>query len=235
MADPPPPPPQEQNPNSRPNQNSQPPPTPVKPMPMPKPMGSRYRPEEPNRRALCACIATVLLLAGLVILVLWLVYRPTKPHFDVVGAAVYGLNAKAPPLMTTSMQFTIIITNPNRRVAIYFDTLNVYVSYRNDPITTPMALPPLYMEVHSSVSLSPMLGGSPVPVSPDVSNGLATDEAYGVVGVSVIMQGKLRWKTGGIKTGHYGIYVKCDVMMSLKKGVSGQVPLTGAPACYVDV
>ncbi|KAK4268941.1 hypothetical protein QN277_022165 [Acacia crassicarpa] len=219
------------NPNVRQNQNYQPPPTPVKPMPM----GPRYMPDEPNRRGLCACITIVLLLVGLLILVLWLVYRPTKPHFGVISAAVYGLNATAPPLMTTSMQFTIVITNPNRRVAIYFDTLDAYVSYRSHPITTPVALPALYMEEHSSVSVSPMIGGSPVPVSPDVSNGLAMDEAYGVLGVSVIMQGRLRWKAGAIRTGHYGIFVKCDVMMSFKKGVSGQVPLTGAPACYVDV
>ncbi|XP_054781683.1 NDR1/HIN1-like protein 12 [Prosopis cineraria] len=227
-------PPPRERPNLRQNQNYQPPPTPVKPMSKPTDSSS-YRPDEPNRRALCTCITTVVLLVGLLIFVLWLIYRPSKPHFAVVSAAVYGLNATTPPLMSTSMQFTIVIQNPNRRVAIYFDTLNAYVSYRSHPITTPVAFPALYMEEHSSVSLSPMIGGSPVPVSPDVSNGLAMDEAYGVVGVSVIMQGRLRWKTGAIRTGHYGIYVKCDVMMSLKKGVTGQVPLTGAPACYVDI
>lgn len=238
--------PHRENPNNfHQNQNYQPPPTPIKPrprirpgpmpMPMPKPNGPRYSSDEPNRRAYCTCITITILLLGLTILVLWLVYRPTKPRFAVVGAAVYGLNATTPPLMTASMQFTIAILNPNRRVAIYFDTLNAYVAYRGHPITTPAALPAIFMEERSSVQLSPMFGGSPVPVSPDVTNGLAMDEAYGVVGVSLIMQGRLRWKTGAIRTSHYGIYVKCDVMMTFKKGVSGQVPLNGAPSCYVDV
>lgn len=196
--------------------------------------GSRYYPDE-SRRALCTCITTVILLVGLLILVLWLVYRPAKPHFMVVGAAVYGLNATAPPLMSTTMQFTIVIRNPNRRVAIYFDTLSAFVSYRNQPITPQVALPPLYLEEHSSVSLSPVIGGSPVPVSVEVSNGFVVDEAYGVVGVKLIMQGRLRWKTGAVRTAHYGMYVRCDVMMGLKKGFSGQVPLLGAPNCNVDI
>lgn len=85
------------------------------------------------------------------------------------------------------------------------------------------------------VSMSPVIGGAPVPVSPDVSNGLVMDEAYGVVGMKLIIQGKLRWKTGAVRTAHYGIYVKCDLMMGLKKGFSGQVPLLGAPVCGVDI
>lgn len=74
-----------------------------------------------------------------------------------------------------------------------------------------------------------------MPVSVEVSNGLVADEAYGVVGLKLVFLGRLRWKTGAIRTAHYGLYVKCDILMGLKKGFVGQVPLLGAPACDVDV
>lgn len=85
--------------------------------------------------------------------------------------------------------------------------------------------------------MSPVLGGGQaVPVAVEVVNGLAVDEAYGVVGLRVVLLGRLRWKTGVVKTGHYGIYVKCDVLVGLKKGIVGQVPLLGSPVrCKVDI
>lgn len=73
-----------------------------------------------------------------------------------------------------------------------------------------------------------------MPVSPDVSNGLVMDETYGAVGVKLAFLGRLRWKTGDIKSAHYWLYVKCDLLLGLKKGVVGQVPILGSPVCEVD-
>ncbi|RDY07131.1 NDR1/HIN1-like protein 12, partial [Mucuna pruriens] len=186
------------------------------------------------KREHCICITVFLLLLGIIILILWLAYHPSKPRFTVTSAAVYGLNATSPPLMSISMQFNVLIRNPNKRVSIYFDRLSAYVSYRNQPITPHVVLPPLFLEKHSAVALSPEIGGVPVPVTEDVSNGLALDETYGVVGVKLVLLGRLRWKAGEINSAHYGLYVKCDILMALRKGFVGQVPLLGAPLCDVD-
>ncbi|KAF4366487.1 hypothetical protein CsatB_010767 [Cannabis sativa] len=196
------------------------------------------------RRALCSCISVFLLLAGVTALTLWLVYRPYKPQFRVVGAAIYQLNTTSttssqmqqPPLVTTTMQFTIVTRNPNRRVSIYYDRLTAFLMYRNQAITPQVSLPPLYHARKSTVALSPVLGGGQeVPVSVEVLNGLAVDEGYGVLGLRVVLLGRLRWKAGAIKTAHYGVYVKCDVLVGFKKGVMGQVPLLTANACKVDI
>ncbi|KAF5743875.1 hypothetical protein HS088_TW08G00463 [Tripterygium wilfordii] len=187
-------------------------------------------------RALCALLSIFILLAGLTALTVWLVYRPQKPHFTVVAAAVYDLNVTSPPFISTSMQFTLVTRNPNKRVSIYYDKLTSYVSYKNQMITQPVLLPPLFHNKKSTVALSPVMGGPGVPVSSHVLNGLTMDEANGVVGLRVVIQGKLRWKAGAIKTGRYGVYVKCDVWVGLKRGfVGGQVPLLGTPLCTVDI
>ncbi|XP_050249539.1 NDR1/HIN1-like protein 12 [Quercus robur] len=188
------------------------------------------------RRALCTCITIFLLLIGVTALTLWLVYRPHKPQFKVVGAAVYEFNMSTPPLISTTMQFTVITRNPNKRVSVYYDKLSTFVSYKNVPITPLVMLPPLYHRKHSTVAVSPVVGGTAVPVSLDVANGLVMDTAYGVVGLRLVFFGRLRWKAGAIKTEHYRVYVKCDVLVGLKKGFVGQVPLLGAtPGCKVDI
>ncbi|XP_057974940.1 NDR1/HIN1-like protein 12 [Malania oleifera] len=196
--------------------------------------GSGYSPPTLGR-GVCTFFTIFLLLAGVTALTVWLVYRPHRPQFIVVGAAVYALNTSAPPMISATMQFTILTRNPNRRVSIYYDRLSAFVSYRNQAITPSAALPPLYHRRHCTVSLSPVLGGSAVPISAEVANGLAVDQAYGVVGLRVALLGSLRWKAGAIKTAHYGVYVRCDVLVGLKPGLVGPVPLLGAPGCAVDV
>ena len=74
-----------------------------------------------------------------------------------------------------------------------------------------------------------------VPVSMEVANGLLMDEAYGVMGLRVVLLGRLKYKAGAIWSAHYGVYVKCDVLVGLKKGVAGQVPMLGSPQCDVDI
>ncbi|KAJ4950536.1 hypothetical protein NE237_027368 [Protea cynaroides] len=187
------------------------------------------------RRLLCTSVAVLLIMAGVTALIVWLVYRPHKPRFSVVGAAIYDLNISSPPIISTTMQFTIVTRNPNRRVSIYYDRLSAFVSYRNQEITLQAVLPPLFHERHSTVALSPILGGGTVPVSMEVMNGLVTDEAYGVVGLRLVLLGRLRWKAGPFRSGHYGVYVKCDMLVGLKKGFVGQVPLLGSPDCSVDI
>lgn len=186
-------------------------------------------------RAICTFLITFLVLAGITALIVWLVYRPHKPKFRVVSAAIFDLNITSPPFLSTTMQFTLTTRNSNKRVSFFYDQLSAFVSYRNQAITPPVMLPPLYHETKSTVALSPVLGGgASVPVSPEVSNGLAMEEAYGVVALRLVLVGKLRYKAGTIRTARYGVYVKCDMLIGLKKGFVGQVPLLPAPGCKVD-
>ncbi|XP_073028751.1 NDR1/HIN1-like protein 12 [Primulina eburnea] len=188
---------------------------------------------------ICSFIAVVIVLAGITVLTVWLVYRPRKPKFSVVSAAVYELNATSSPFMSTAMQFTVVIRNPNKRLSIFYDQFSAFVSYKNQAITPQVTLPPLFQEPKSTVALSPVLGGAQVPVAAEVVGALSMDEAYGVVGLSLVLTGKLEYNAGTIikSTGHYRVYVRCDFFVGLKKGFSRPMPLIGSNylLCRVDV
>ncbi|XP_043700481.1 NDR1/HIN1-like protein 1 [Telopea speciosissima] len=191
-----------------------------------------------SRRCIWTFLSVFLFLAGVTALTVWLVYRPHKPHFAVVGASIYNLNMSTPSFISTNMQFTIVIHNPNSRVSIYYDRLSAYVSYHNQAITPAVRLPPLFQERHSTAVVSPILGGGgggDVPVSTDTTNGLVVDESYGVVALRLVLLGEIRWKAGVFRSRRYGIYVKCEMLVGFKEGCAGQVPLLGPPACNVDV
>ncbi|KAE8697203.1 metal tolerance protein 1-like isoform X1 [Hibiscus syriacus] len=135
------------------------------------------------------CLFISFLFLGVTALTLWLIYRPHKPRFTVVSAAIYQLNATSQPFISTSMQFTIVTRNPNRRVSILYDKLQAYVLYKNQQITPPLDLPPLFHETKTTVAFSPVLGSATVPASAEVVNGLMMDETYGVVALRVVVLG----------------------------------------------
>lgn len=193
-----------------------------------------YSPRSPAK-TLCTFLLILLILAGLLVLIAWLVYRPHKPNFTLVGAAIYELNVTTPPYMSTAMQFTVLARNPNRRVRLDYDQFSALVYYKGQAITPPVMLPPLFQETKSTVVLSPVLRGASVPVSVEVANGLLIDEAYGVVALRLLLVGKMRYKAGIVKTKHNGFYVKCDMLVGFKKGFVGQVPLLGSTDCQVDL
>lgn len=208
---------------------------PAPPPPRRYPRNGGHPPPRDPRRALCTFIVIVLLLIGITALTLWLVYRPHHPKFRVVSAAMYQLNTSSPPFISASMQFTVATRNPNKRVSLFYDPLSAYVSYKGIAITQPVILPPLFQDTKSTVALSPLLGGAPVAVEAEVGNALEMDEGYGVVGLRLVLTGKLRYKAGAIKSGRHGVYVACDLLVSLKRGFVGQLPLLGSPPCKVYV
>ncbi|GMH00365.1 hypothetical protein Nepgr_002204 [Nepenthes gracilis] len=188
------------------------------------------------RRGILAFITTFLLLATITALVVWLIYRPEKPNFTVVGVAIYTLNTTAPPFIETSMQFNLLARNPNRRVSLFYYHLSATVHYRDQAITPPVQLPPLVQERHSTVFLSPVVGGGMIPVSAEVMEGVAADVGYGAMGLSLVMVGRMRYKAGAIRTGFHGVSVVCDLLVGLKTGNDWQVlPLLGNPDCSVDI
>lgn len=203
-------------------------------------MLERYGPSNPLARRFCCGLILLLILCGVIALILYLVYRPFKPQFSVLNAAVFQLSnatsASPATAVSTSMQFTISIRNPNDRATIHYDRLSAYVLYRDQAITPPVDLPPLFQEEDSTVAVSPVLGGQVVPVSAEVAAGLMTDENYGVLGMRLVMLGRLKYKSGPFKSQWYGLYVRCDLLLGIKKGVAGQVPLLGGnPDCDTSI
>ncbi|GMP99100.1 hypothetical protein CsSME_00046717 [Camellia sinensis var. sinensis] len=162
-----------------------------------------------------------------IILLIYLILRPTKPHFTLLSTTIYAFNVTTTPtnLLTSTFQVTLSSTNPNSRIGIYYDKLDVYAG-------------------HEDVSVwSPFLYGNAVPVAPYVAAALCGDEAAGTVLVNVKVDGRVRWKVGDFVSGKYHLYVKCAAYIPFgnKNSNSGIVIGPGinkyqlVQNCHVDV
>lgn len=156
-----------------------------------------------------------ILLVALVILIIYLVLRPTKPRYYLEDLIVYNLNLTGSAFLSATLQATLKSHNPNDRIGIYYDKLDVYASYKGQQITIPTELPIQY-QGHDDVSVwSPYLYGTDVPLAPYLTVALTQDEAAGYVLIDIRVHGRLRWKVGTWISGNYHIDVNCPAFLTV--------------------
>ncbi|KAK1322760.1 hypothetical protein QJS10_CPA02g01054 [Acorus calamus] len=195
-----------------------------------------------RRKRLCLrflkAIIAFILLVLLIILIVWLVLRPTKPKFYLSDATVisFNLTSTSSPtcLLSSSIQVSITSRNPNDRIGVRYDKLDVFATYRYQQITLSTALPPTYQGHNDITTWSPFVYGPSVPLPPYLSNALVQDENAGALMIHVKIDGRLRWKVGTWTSGHYHIHVRCPAILSVNGGWSS-VRFMRVTTCNVDI
>ncbi|XP_062198235.1 NDR1/HIN1-like protein 1 [Phragmites australis] len=192
------------------------------------------------RRLLCLLFGLAVIVA-VIALIVYLVLRPTHPRFFLQDATLRQLDLSngSAPLLSTAVQVTIASRNPNGRVGVYYDRLDVYASYKYQQITLASRLPPVY-QGHGDVDVwSPVLKGPNVPFAPFLAKALGKDVAAGYLIMQVRIDGRVRWKVGSWTSGHYHIYVTCPAFF-ISSGGNGVLGANGlrfqtATYCRVEV
>ncbi|XP_022868236.1 NDR1/HIN1-like protein 26 [Olea europaea var. sylvestris] len=147
------------------------------------------------------------------ILLVWLILHPTKPQFSLREVEINQLNLSGPSLLNSSVELTLLSNNPNRKVGIYYDELQVCASYKGQTITHDTSIPPFYQEHEETNYLSASLVGYQQPVAPSFGYDVGRDQRIGKLVLTVKVIGKLRWKVGTWVSGMYRFHVNCVVIM----------------------
>lgn len=145
-----------------------------------------------------------------IVLITWAILHPHKPRFVLQDTTLYTFNASTnPSLLTSTFQVTISSRNPNDKIGIYYDRLEVYATYRDQQITQRTRIPRSY-EGHKDVDVwSPFIYGNSVPIAPYNSAALSQDQANSYIMVMIKIDGRVRWKVGSFISGGYHIFVRC--------------------------
>ncbi|XP_058087888.1 NDR1/HIN1-like protein 1 [Magnolia sinica] len=173
-----------------------------------------------------------------IILVIYLALRPTKPSFFIQDATVYQFNMTSPNFLTSTLQVSLYSRNPNSRVGIYYDSLDMYASYHNEQITLSTGLPSVYQGDNDVSIWSPLLCGASIPISPYLGVAFDRDHAVGLAVITVKVKGVLKWKVGTWVSGQYQLYVSCPAYLTCvgKDGRAGPIFSLQQPAtCSTDV
>ncbi|KAG6401620.1 hypothetical protein SASPL_138484 [Salvia splendens] len=145
----------------------------------------------------------------LIVLLVWAILQPKKPRFTLQDATIFNLNISAPNVISTTVQVTVNSRNPNSRIGVYYDRLDVFATYRSQQISYYTVIPPVY-QGHKDVNVwSPFLYGNNVPVAPYNGIALAQDQSNGAINLLIKINGRVRWKVGSFISGRYHLHVAC--------------------------
>ncbi|KAJ4726761.1 Late embryogenesis abundant protein [Melia azedarach] len=177
-----------------------------------KQQGLKLNIEKHYRKLFCAFSAFFTSLLSLILLV-WLILHPGKPQFSLKEADIYQLNLSNSHLLNSSIQFTLLSKNPNQKVGIYYDVIQVYAAYKGQQITVDTSLPPFYQGHQDSNLLTASLVGTGLPVAPSFVYEVGRDQIAGKLVLGAKVNGKLRWKVGTWVSGRYRFNVNCIAVM----------------------
>ncbi|KAF5743431.1 hypothetical protein HS088_TW08G00012 [Tripterygium wilfordii] len=162
-----------------------------------------------------------------IILLVWLILHPDKPQFSLQQADIYKLNLSAGThLLNSSIQLTLLAKNPNQKVGIYYDELQVYATYKGQQITVYTSLPPFYQGHQDTSLLTASLVGTGLPVAPALGYEVGRDQTAGKLVVNMKVNGRLRWKVGSWVSGRYRVNVDCVAVMAFGPTLPTGVPLS---------
>jgi hypothetical protein len=173
---------------------------------------------EHHLRRCCGCMASCLLALVLVVafvaLVVYLALRPSKPSFYLQDLQLRRPISVGDPSLSASAQVTLASRNPNDRVGVLYKRLDVFVTYRDEPVTAPVSLPPQYQGHRDVTVWSPVLAAQAVPVAGYVADAMKQDVAAGFVALQVKVDGRIKWKVGSWVSGSYHLFVSCPAVLS---------------------
>ncbi|KAL6899814.1 hypothetical protein ACP4OV_006472 [Aristida adscensionis] len=187
----------------------------------------KHHRHEHHLRRCCGCLASCLLALVLVVafisLVVYLALRPSKPAFYLQDLQLRSPISLGDPSLTAAAQVTLASRNPNDHVGIFYKRLDVFVTYRGEPVTVPVSLPALYQGHRDVAVWSPVLAAEAVPVAAYVADAMKHDVAAGYVALQVKVDGRIKWKVGSWVSGSYHLFATCPAVLAAGGGYPGAV------------
>nr|XP_043630862.1 NDR1/HIN1-like protein 1 [Erigeron canadensis] len=170
-----------------------------------------------------------------IVFLIYLVLKPTKPQFTLQDITLNAFNVTSATTLTSNFQVTLSSRNPNARVGIYYDKIDIYASYRRQQITLPTMLPASY-QGHKDVTIwSPYLFGNDVPMAPDLAVSLNEDETAGTVPINIKAIGRVRFKVGTYISPRYMMNVNCPTYITFGSNNNGGYAINPAVKYALDV
>lgn len=178
------------------------------------------RPQPPTPRvvktrqpfSLCRCIAisllTLLIIVGIVVLIIWLVLKPHKMVYSIENSSIHDYNLTNNNHLNANFNFTLRAYNPNKRISIYYDNIEVKLFFNSQPISF-NNIEPFYQPRRNVTHLNVSLPTNDVALYGDIARDFKTQRSGGDVEVEVKIRAKIRFKVGAWKSNHRKLKILC--------------------------
>ncbi|XP_043725495.1 NDR1/HIN1-like protein 13 [Telopea speciosissima] len=161
----------------------------------------------------CAIFWVIIILAGLVVLVIYLSFKPRIPRFDVSSVTLNAASIDTYSLLNADLTLLTNFTNPNKKVSVDFNYMVLQLYYENTLIATraidPFSAARTETRFHAVEMISSQVA-LPMQVTQKLRNQLGGN------GVIFHLKGSFRTRSNFGSLFHYSywLYIDCDFVMT---------------------
>ncbi|XP_031474889.1 uncharacterized protein LOC116247076 [Nymphaea colorata] len=116
----------------------------------------------------CSIFSLLLILAGVITLIVFLAVKPKHPSFDIANASLNSIYIDSPSLLNGELFILANFTNPNQRINVGFEYLNIELLFHGTLIAA-RAIKPFEQRSGQSRLQTIQMVSSQVPLPPMLS------------------------------------------------------------------
>ncbi|KAF8096377.1 hypothetical protein N665_0309s0004 [Sinapis alba] len=161
----------------------------------------------------CAIFWIILILSGLVVLIVYLVYRPRSPHIDISAANLNAAYLDMGFLLNGDLTMLANFTNPNKKSSVEFSSLTFDLYYYNTLIAT-QYIEPFKVPKKMSMFANVHLVSSQVQLEPRQSQELQRQIETGPVLLNVRGTFHARSNLGALFRYSYWLHTHCSFSLN---------------------
>ncbi|GFQ00682.1 hypothetical protein PHJA_002212100 [Phtheirospermum japonicum] len=160
--------------------------------------------------AFCALFWIIIIVGGLIVLIVYLVFQPRNPRFDISTATLNAAYLDMGYLLNADVTLLANFTNPNTKVNVDFSYVVLDLYYERNVIATRYVTPFSVMKRESRFADVHMMT-SQVRLSTGLSLDLQRQMDSGRVNFEIRGLFRTRSKLGGVFRYSYWLYAHCEI------------------------
>ncbi|KAL3620134.1 hypothetical protein CASFOL_035046 [Castilleja foliolosa] len=168
------------------------------------------RPHSSLLRYIACALLGLIVLVGLIVLITWLAVQPKKLKYTLEQGSITRYNLSKHDHLNANFHFVLRANNPNKRISLYYDKIDVTVSYEDQTLSV-NNVHPFYQPRRNVTHLGMDLMAKDAVVYGAVARDLRMEWAAGEVGLDLKIRAKIRMKIGLFKI-HRKLKVHCEAV-----------------------
>ncbi|PKA65380.1 Putative syntaxin-24 [Apostasia shenzhenica] len=179
-------------------------------------------------------LASLIITLGVIVLILWLVFRPNELKVYVDDAALTTFNLTDSSALRYNLTLAVSIRNPNSRISIYYDRFEAQALYDGNRFGFDGSLPLFFQGHKNTTVVNPRFAGQAVALGA-VAGTFEREKGEGSFNVEVKMEASIRLKVKFVKVGHFKPKFDCKVKLPAPPAKGGPpAPAFERTRCDVD-
>ncbi|KAL3818364.1 hypothetical protein ACJIZ3_004269 [Penstemon smallii] len=161
---------------------------------------------------ICAILSVIVIVAGIVVFLGYLIIKPKVPQISVTSAQLDTLYFDQTSLLTVQVTILIRAENDNSKARASFYDTSFALSFRGQRIAYLVA-EPFGVSANNTVEFNYVSQSTPIPLNPEDAEAVSLSLRRNVIDFELKGTTRTRWRVGLIGSVKFWLHLHCQLML----------------------